>query len=292
MSFKIHPQTQMGKVHLTVADLARSLDYYQQGIGLALNWQADDHAALGAGGHDLLLLTERPGVRPSRGHTGLYHFALLLPSRRELARTIQHLTDSGVHIGGASDHAVSEALYLTDPDGHGIEIYRDRRRDEWRYVDDTLQIVTRPLDIQGVMGELADGIPAWDGLHPETFIGHIHLHVAHLSEAIRFYTEIVGFEFIAGYGDSAGFVSAGGYHHHLGLNTWAGQGAPPPEKARLLWYEIHLPRADALKTAAAHIQAANYPIEWRDDAVYLHDPAKNGIILAVKSETGNRNGHG
>lgn len=280
MSFKIHPDIQMGTVHLTVADLARSLAYYQDGIGLGLNWQENGRAALGAGGRDLLVLNEQPGARPSRGHTGLYHFALLVPSRRELARTLQHLVEAGVRISGASDHAVSEALYLTDPDGHGIEIYRDRARREWRYVNGSLSMDTRPLDVQGVMGELSGGVPPWEQIHPQTRIGHMHLHISRLDEAIHFYNQVIGFDFVAGYGDSAGFVSAGGYHHHLGLNTWAGVGAPPPpDKARLLWYEIHLPDEASLAELAKHIQAQNIPLEAHEDGYCLHDPAGNGLVL-------------
>ncbi|MFO7680296.1 MAG: VOC family protein, partial [Chloroflexota bacterium] len=140
-----------------------------------------------------------------------------------------------------SDHAVSEALYLTDPDGHGIEIYRDRPRAEWPYLGGTLQMGTEPFDVNGVLAEL-NGVSSsdWTSLDPKTMMGHVHLHIGHLQTALDFYTDVVGFDLVMRYGPSAGFVSAGGYHHHLGLNTWAGVGALPPaaDTARLLWYEI------------------------------------------------------
>ncbi|MFQ5400006.1 MAG: VOC family protein [Anaerolineae bacterium] len=285
MPVTIHPNSSMGTVHLTVADLGRSLDYYQHGIGLALHRQEGNIAALDAGGPDLLILTEQPGARPARGVTGLYHFALLLPSRLELARTLKHLLDSHTPIGGASDHAVSEALYLTDLDGNGIEIYRDRRRDEWQRVNGQIQIVTRPLDLGGVLGELDSQDASWQGLHPQTRMGHVHLHVSDLQQAVDFYTQTLGFDFIAYYGDSAGFVSAGGYHYHLGLNTWAGVGAPPPspDAARLLWYTIQSPNATALAQLVQHIRATGYPVEEHGNDSFLHDPAENGIRLTVQT---------
>jgi catechol 2,3-dioxygenase len=283
MAFTINPQTQMGRVHLTVADLSRSLDYYQQHIGLALIRKEEQTAYLGVDTRELLVLTEQPGARPMRRTTGLYHFALLVPSRLELARTLQHLLATEAPISGASDHAVSEALYLTDPDGHGIEIYRDRPRSEWLYPDGKLKLVTEPFDVDGVLGELNGRSAPYSGLHPDTIMGHVHLHVADIPAAEQFYGELLGFEIMARYGPSASFVAAGGYHHHLGLNTWAGVGAPPPPKdaARLLWYEILLPDTAVLAKLTQRIEAAGLTVTKRENGRALTDPSGNGILLTT-----------
>jgi catechol 2,3-dioxygenase len=281
----IHPNTAIGAVTLIVANLQRSLNYYQHHIGLRLHQQDDGAATLGAGEATLLRLVEQPGARPVQsGCTGLYHFALLTPSRLELARTLRRLLDTNTPIGGASDHAVSEALYLSDPDGHGIEIYRDRPRHEWQFPGGQLHMTVEPFDAQGVLAELRDETSAWDGIHPETTMGHIHLHVAHIPAAEHFYVEVLGFELMARYGQAAAFIAAGGYHHHIGLNTWAGVGAPPPpaDAARLHHFEIHLPDKTALGEVASRLQAADIPIQEQEGGWFVRDPAQNGIL--VKSE--------
>lgn len=279
----IHPNTHMGKVHLTVANLNRSLDYYQNGIGLHLNRRVEDTVYLGAGGKDLLVLQEQPGARPTRGTTGLYHYALLVPSRIELARTLHHLIATNTPIGGASDHAVSEALYLTDPDGHGIEIYRDRPRSEWQFPGSKLKMTVDPFDFEGVLAELSGSEPAWNGVHADTMMGHVHLHVAYMPETLKFYVELLGMDLMAQYGTMASFVAAGGYHHHLGLNTWAGVGAPPPptDTAHLLSYEIVLPNAAALAQTVNHLQTSGVAVMKQENGYYLQDPSQNGIILVA-----------
>ena len=281
MTFTIHPQTQIGRVHLTVAELSRSLNYYQQGIGLMLLRQDDKSAYLGTVERELLILTEQPGAQPTRHTTGLYHFALLTPSRLDLACTLQHLIDTGTPITGAADHAVSEALYLTDPDGHGIEIYRDRPRNEWTYPNGQLKLTTEPFDIEGVLGELNGRSLPFTGIHPETIMGHVHLHVANIPASEHFYGEILGFEMMTRYGPSASFVAAGGYHHHLGMNTWAGLNAPPPpeEAARLLWYEIVLPDTAVLEELTQRIETAGLQIVEKGNGRYFTDPSHNGILL-------------
>ncbi len=281
----IHPQAQIGTISLTVSNLERSLRYYQHNIGLALHRRADNSAVLGAGGPDLLILTERPSARQVHGTTGLYHFALLVPSRLELAKTVKHLHDSQTPIGGASDHLVSEALYLSDPDGNGIEIYRDRPRDEWQILNDTIQIATQPLDIHDVLGELNGQPFTWEGLHSETRMGHIHLHVSNLEEALAFYTQVLGFDLVTRYGAAAAFVSAGGYHHHIGLNTWAGAGAPPPpaDAVGLNWYTILLPDEAALEETAVRLKNTGVYSERKEDGLFLRDPAQNSIVLQTRA---------
>jgi catechol 2,3-dioxygenase len=252
-----------------------------------------DTAHLGAGGPDLLVLTEQPEAAsgsPSAPHprhtTGLYHFAILVPTRLELARTLSHLLESETRVDGASDHLVSEALYLADPDGNGIEIYRDRRRNEWPLLNGKIQMDSKAFDVPGVLSELTGQEPAWDGLHSDTTIGHIHLHVAYLDEAEKFYTEVLGFDRILRYGPSAAFVSAGGYHHHIGLNTWAGVGVSPPAAGSvgLNWYEIVLPNEEALAETAVRLQNAHIPTEHRSDGLFLRDPSQNGILLCINHE--------
>lgn len=246
-------------------------------------------AYLGTGERDLLALRELPSATRPQRTTGLYHFAILVPSRLELAQTLKHLIDTETRIGGASDHLVSEALYLSDPDGNGIEIYRDRPRNEWPIVNGRIEMDTQPFNVESVLGELHGRAVQsrdliWNGLHADAAIGHIHLHVSHLSEAEAFYTQVLGFDLITRYGPSAAFVSAGGYHHHIGLNTWAGVGAPPPppESVGLDWYEILLPDEETLMDTAVRLQNAHIPTEQRENGLFLRDPAQNGIVLRVQ----------
>ena len=280
----IHPATHMGRVALVVADLARSLEYYESHIGLKALDQSASHALLGVEGRELLWLQAQPGAKPfpQRGYSGLYHYAILMPSRQALGVELAHLAEMRTPISGASDHGVSEALYLNDPDGHGIEIYRDRALEEWpRKADGELAMVSDPLDAQGIFA--AGEGKTWEGMPAGTVMGHVHLHVSQLAAAQGFYTNSIGFDLIQNYGGQASFVSAGGYHHHLGMNVWAGVGVPPaPEdRARLLWYEIVLPDSDALDATLARVQAAGVTPEKHDSGWLVRDPAHNGVILRL-----------
>ncbi len=280
--FTISPATRCGTVALIVADLGRSLQYYTQRIGLRVHRQAAGSAWLGAGGEDLLHLVEQPSARPvQRGRTGLYHFAILTPSRSDLGRTLQHLVAAETTIDGASDHGVSEALYLTDPDGHGIEIYRDRPRSEWPHLGDELRMTLDPLDFRGVMAAAGGNGTPYAGMHPATVIGHVHLHVAALPAAEAFYVDALGLALMQRFQGQASFVAAGGYHHHLGLNVWAGVGAPPPpvDAARLAWYELVLPDAGALKAAVEHLAASGFPATPDGEGWRVLDPAQNLLVL-------------
>jgi catechol 2,3-dioxygenase len=283
MAESIDPATRMGVVALVVADLTRSLAYYEEHMGLNVLDRQPGQARLGAGNRALLELHEQPGARRSmRGRTGLYHFALLTPSRADLGRLLRHFAAVSTPIDGASDHGVSEAIYLSDPDGHGIEVYRDRPREEWPYADGTLQMVLDPLDAAGIVAA-ADDDPGRRGMADATMMGHVHLHVAHISSAEQFYVDTLGFDLMQRFADQASFVSAGGYHHHLGLNVWAGVGAPPPSEdaARLLWYEVVLPDAAALEDVLQRLEQAGQPAQHRDGRWWTKDPAQNGIALTV-----------
>ena len=227
-SGEISPQTSMGAVHLTVADLARSLAYYRTAIGLDVLEEGDGRASLGVGGRALLVLHEEPGARPAVGYTGLFHVALLLPERADLARWLAHAARERVPLSGLSDHFVSEALYLSDPDGHGIEIYADRPREVWEGQVGG-RLTTEHLDVENLFAELDDPeTEPFDGLPAGTTMGHVHLRVSSIPETLAFYRDRLGFALMAEYGSQAAFLAAGGYHHHLGANTWQSAGAPPP----------------------------------------------------------------
>jgi catechol 2,3-dioxygenase len=225
---EISPATTLGSVHLTVSDLHRSLQYYERAVGLKVLEQGGGRAALGAGGRELLVLVEEPGARPAHGYTGLYHFALLVPRRRELAIWLAHAARDRVPLVGMSDHFVSEALYLSDPDGHGIEIYWDRPREHWEG-QVAARMTTLPLDVDDLVAELEEpGSEPFEGLPAGTAMGHVHLKVADVPEAVRFYRDGLGFGVMAMLGEQAAFLGAGGYHHHIGANTWESAGAGPP----------------------------------------------------------------
>jgi catechol 2,3-dioxygenase len=282
----IHPTTSIGYVHLSVANLDRSLAFYQDKLGFQLRRRDGATAYLGAGGPDLLVLTEKPGARPVSGVTGLYHFAILTPSRLALAKSLRRLAETRTPVQGFSDHWVSEAIYLADPDGNGIEIYRDRPRSEWPCQNGQLQMATDPLDIQGILAELESQPEPWTGLEPATTIGHVHLHVATIPSTESFYVDTLGFDLILRYGPSASFVSAGGYHHHLGLNTWAGVNAPPPppDAAGLRYFTINLPDEPALAVVVERIKGAGVTFREKDEVIFLRDPAQNGVVLSAGQE--------
>ena len=232
---EIAPQTTVGAVELTVSDLARSLDYYRATVGLETLETGAGRASLGVSGRELLVLVEEPGARSARGHTGLFHFALLVPQRADLARWLAHAARDRVRLEGLSDHNVSEAIYLRDPDSHGIEIYADRPRSIWEG-EVAGRMTTLPLDVDNLLGLLDDpGSEPFDGLEAGTVMGHVHLCVASIPETVAFYRDVVGFGLMAQLGNQAAFLSAGGYHHHLGGNTWESAGASPapPGTARL-----------------------------------------------------------
>jgi catechol 2,3-dioxygenase len=249
-------------VRLQVADLERSLDWYGRVLGARLLDRGPDSAVLGAAdGVPLIELRERPGARavPRRGRLGLYHYALLLPDRPSLARFVRHLWDIGER-AGMSDHLVSEAIYLSDSDGLGIEVYADRPRTAWRSHDGQLVMATEPLDIADLL-RTSDG-REWDGLPPGTVVGHVHLFVGDLAGAEAFYHRSLGLDKVVWSYPGALFLSAGGYHHHLGTNTWAASAGPAGEDdARLLEWELVLPARADVEAALASLAAAGIPVD-------------------------------
>ena len=279
--------TTVGPVDLTVADLDRSLDYYTGAIGLGVLERAGDVARLGAGERELLTLRELPGAQPVRGHTGLFHFALLLPAREELARWLVHAASERVPLTGMSDHLVSEALYLRDPDFHGIEIYRDRPRAEWSVDDDgRVEMATLPLDTDDLVDVLADTeVGRYEGMPAGTRMGHVHLHVADIDATERFYRDVLGFDVTARYGTDATFMSAGGYHHHIGGNVWAGRGAspPPPGSAALNHATILVPDSGERDRVAGRVADSGGDVQEVDGGVLVRDPAQNALLITAAS---------
>jgi catechol 2,3-dioxygenase len=275
----IDPRAAIGEVHLTISDLDRSLRFYQSQLGFTVHQRGDETARLGAGGRDLLVLTQSKAAPRVRGTTGLYHFAILVPSRADLARALRRLVHTDTVMQGAADHGVSEALYLADPDGNGIEVYRDRPRAEWPFVGGALVMGADPLDLDILVAESSRDEKA--GLAKGTTIGHVHLHVSRLPEAEHFYVNVLGLALMQRYGPSALFVSAGEYHHHIGLNTWAGVGAPapPPDAIGLRHFVVRLPDAGAVSVVVDRLSAASVPFETTADGVHVHDPAGNAIAL-------------
>jgi catechol 2,3-dioxygenase len=280
-SAAIDPRTTVGAVSLTVTDTERSRQFYESVIGLRGNDRADGSLAFGGpGGEHFLELHGDPSARPlDRRSTGLYHLAILMPDRPELARSLRRIAEARWPLDGASDHLVSEALYLSDPDGNGIEIYRDRPREQWPERDGRLEMATLALDLDDLLRESSESgerpVPA------ETRIGHVHLQVANLDDAERFYSGVLGFDVtVRGY-PGALFVSAGGYHHHIGLNTWhsAGASPPPPGSVGLRSFEVLLPDRAALEQTLEHVRAAGLETQQLDGGVLTRDPSGNGVLL-------------
>jgi catechol 2,3-dioxygenase len=276
----IPDDTRLGAVHLTVSDLDRSVDYYEREIGLSVRERDARRAALGVGGADLLVLVEEPGAKPADGFSGLYHFALLVPERSDLARWLAHAARDRVQLVGLSDHFVSEALYLRDPDHHGIEIYADRPRELW---DGQVwqRMTSLPLDTDDLLSVLDDPASApFDGLAPGTVMGHVHLRVAEIASTVAFYGDSLGFGLMAQLGAHAAFLSAGGYHHHLGANTWesAGRGQAPAGYATLRHATIVLPSTDARD---ALVERAGGAVDEVDGAPVIQDPSGNRLALTT-----------
>jgi catechol 2,3-dioxygenase len=276
---EIAPETGMGAVELTVADLDRTLDYWQRQIGLRVLERGEGWASLGTD-TELLRFVEEPGAQPDTGHTGLYHVALLVPDRVSLARWLAHAARDRVPLTGLSDHAVSEALYLRDPDHHGIEIYADRPRELWEGRVGEL-LTTARLDTDDLLGELDDpATEPFDGLPDGTIVGHTHLRVADVESSVPFYRDVLGFPLLATL-STAAFHGAGGYHHHIGANTWESAGASPgpPGTATLRYATILVPDREELDRVAGRVADAGQEPEQRDDGVLVRDPS--GITLRL-----------
>jgi catechol 2,3-dioxygenase len=280
MGFHESPNTYVANVTIKVTDLARSLSFYKEVIGFDVLEQSGRRAVLTADGKAPLLTIIQPeGVQAKQERTtGLYHFAILLPSRKELGKSLHHLLSSNIQLG-SGDHEVSEALYLSDPDGNGIEIYRDRPSSGWVWEGDQVRMGTEPVDARVVLAESGD--EPWSGLPADTVMGHIHLHVNDLKAAEAFYHDGLGFDVVTRYGGQAIFMSTGSYHHHIGLNTWNGTGAPRPaeDQVGLEAYTLVYPSQAALEKAAANLRTIGARADESEGGFLTEDPAGNKIKL-------------
>ena len=281
-SFRLPDETRLGPVRLRVSDLKRSLSFYDIVLGFRVLGQSEGFAALGAAGNDRVLLelheTRGSGPAAQRGRLGLYHFAILLPDRASLGRFIQYAGKMGIRLGSA-DHLVSEALYLRDPDDLGIEIYADRPRDTWRRVGSEIAMAADPLDLEGLLR--AAGDEEWQRMPAGTVIGHMHLHVGDLQQAREFYSDALGFDVTTASYPGALFLAAGGYHHHLGTNTWAGADARPTreDEAGLIEWTIELADSASVDAVAHRLAAAGFGVSREGDDAVTNDPWGTALRL-------------
>ena len=273
-------------MHLIVTDVDRSTDFYIRAIGLRVHSRSEDgarRAVLGAGEDDLLVLHENRDARPVGRHAGLYHFALLHPSRLELARAAQRLAATQTPIQGASNHGISEAIYLPDPDGNGIELAADQPRENWGDLRDPTTIGPAPLDMAGLLELVGREAPLAEA-DSDLSVGHLHLHVGDVEEALALYRDVIGFELMTRF-DSAAFVAAGGYHHHLGLNVWRGAGVPPvPADSVGLDHWVVLIGAASLDELQARLEAAGIGYDREGVVLRISDPWGNGLLFAASGD--------
>jgi catechol 2,3-dioxygenase len=275
--------TRPGPISLTVSDLDRSVGFWTAAIGLDLLERSNGTASLGAGGTELLELVELPGSRPAPRASGLYHVALLVPERAALARWLLHVAQNRIALQGLSDHFVSEAIYLADPDGHGIEVYSDRPREHWEgWVE---QMGTFPLDVDNLLGSVDPDLrdAPFTRLPADTTVGHIHLKVQSVPASIAYYRDVIGFDLMVDLDGTAGFLSVGGYHHHVGVNIWHSLGSrtAPQDSASLRHASLRFEDTAARDAAADRVREAGYTAEEIPAGIVTQDPS--GITLRLVS---------
>jgi catechol 2,3-dioxygenase len=281
-AFRIDPNTTVGAVTLGVGDLAKMVQFYNQVVGLNVINRSEASAELGIGKKPLVILEKKSGGKEFPRSTGLYHMAILLPSRKDLGHWLTHLISSQYPLNGAGDHIVSEALYLSDPEGNGIEMYRDRPRDKWEYTENGPRMDTLPVDLEslraGASHEKFEGLPAG------TVMGHVHLKVNNVASAVEFYRDTLGFDLMATL-PGAAFLSAGGYHHHIGVNMWNSRGSDPPPAGSLglAVCRIVLSNEEFRRALLTRLDDMNYPVERVGTDALLRDPAGNGILLQSRA---------
>ncbi|OME06817.1 glyoxalase [Paenibacillus odorifer] len=281
----LQPDTQIGLVQIRVSNLERSLTFYQNVVGLSVLRQTGREVEMTADGQNvLLILREIENARVIRPNSvaGLYHFAILVPDRPSLGLVVRNLISSGIEVG-QGDHLVSEALYIQDPDNNGIESYRDRPKSEWKYdAEGHVMMSTDPVDVDGLLAA-SEGL-SWNGLPAGTVIGHVHFHVGNLNKAKAFYVDLLGFELTANYGSAAMFISAGGYHHHIGLNVWAGQGAPaaPADTVGIDYFTLILTNEEERNAVVERVRQAGYAVTEVNGTPTFQDPWNIGIRLVLE----------
>ena len=294
--FSIHPATMLGHVSLTVASLENQIAFYQQALGFQVHWREGNRAGLGAGGADLLRLVEEPNVKKYNRVTGLYHVAYLFPNQRELAKAMARLIVLK-YPNSPTDHIMTKTTYLDDLESNGIELYAESPEDGTWTLKDGTYITTRkdgslsngrePLDLDVLFTHLKEDDKVDVPIPAEARVGHIHLNVRDIDEAIEFYHGVLGFDVMGNVKNfQMAFVSAGGYHHHIGLNTWQGRGAPPPpaDAVGLRHFTVELPDQKALDEVIARVDAAGLASNMTEDGLLVHDPSQNGVVLTVKGK--------
>jgi catechol 2,3-dioxygenase len=278
--FHQEPNVYVGEVNIKVKELDRAVTFYESIVGLKVLERTAEVAVLTANGKTPLVTLEQPeDIIPLAGrHSGLYHFALLLPERGDLAVFLRHLIQSEYPFG-AGDHYVSEALYITDPDGNGIEIYWDRPSSAWKWENGLVEMATLQIDTKGI---LAESDAPWSGLPTGTIMGHIHLHVGNLKQAEQFYNDVLGFKTVSYYPQAA-FMSTGEYHHHIAINTWQGVGAPTPPKnmVGLKWYTLVYPNEEVRQNAITKLAQSGVSVVKELNGYLTNDPAGNQILLVI-----------
>ncbi len=276
------PNIFVNQIRLKVADIERSIEFYTKIMGFnILNREGKEVILTADRINPIITIVEPENVVPKLPRrTGLYHFALLLPSRFHLGLFLKHIREEGYPIIGGSNHGVSEAIYLEDPDENGIEVYRDIDSREWKRNGNQINMVTDPLDYNGIVAET--GGEKWDGIPKETIIGHIHLHVGDLDEAKRFYCDGLGFDLVMKMANSALFISSVGYHHHIGLNIWNGRNAEPlPDNSvGMKYFTIIFPDVDTRKNTINNLRDLDYDV-IEDNDIFVRDPSNNLIKLIV-----------
>lgn len=287
---RIHPGTQIGYVHYTVKDLETQVAFYRDILGFKVLSNENGTASLGAGSRELLRFTEVPSAtRPGRT-TGLYHTAFLVPTRWDLAHLVRQVIVTRTKVQGHSNHGTHLALYLPDPEGNGIELAWDFPEAEWPMRDGKMLLEEMPregIDIEALLAEIEKDPTPWPGLDPQTRVGHVHLHVSRLDETKAFYHHLLGFD-VTLESDEMGalFMSAGGYHHHIGSNVWRGIGAPPPppNSVGLRYFSVELPDSAELERLVNRAQAEGRQVEQTPEGILIRDPSQNGVLLTVSRE--------
>lgn len=281
-AFGIDPGTTVGAVTLAVGDLIEMVQFYQRVIGLDVINRSEVSAELGIDKKPLVILEKKSGGKQFPRSTGLYHLAILLPTRKDLGHWLTHLVSTQYPLDGAGDHLVSEALYLSDPEGNGIELYCDRPREKWEYTENGPRMDTLPVDLESLQADAPDD--EFGGLPSGTVMGHVHLKVNNVASAVEFYRDTLGFDLMATL-PGAAFLSAGGYHHHIGVNMWNSRGADPPpaDSLGLMAYRIVFSNVEFRRTLLTRLNDLGYPIEKVGTDALLRDPAGNRILFQTKA---------
>ncbi|MEO8211391.1 MAG: VOC family protein [bacterium] len=280
---KIPDNTKIQSIDLRVRDIKTSLNFYSEMLGMIEFERTDNISYLSANGnlpYIIKLVEDKNATVRMQGTTGLFHLALRLPNRKELARVFLRLFNNDVKFQGFSDHLVSEAIYLTDPDGNGVELYADRPRELWEWKIGEVKMDTLPLDLSKITNELDDR-DTWNGIHPDTDLGHIHLNVSDLFQAEKIFNDIVGFNVTNSSYPGAKFFSAGGYHHHIGTNTWQTRKGITRKENSLGMdsFTIKLPDKESLKSIQKNAQELGLLMDSNDQEVFIKDYDHNKLRL-------------